>query len=99
LIDFREDTKSDQEVKEKVLAKKWTYISIEGTNEKLKCVCDACSFQKLYACQQPLINRHQQVENPFFLKFRKLKIFKVCFQGKKSFYLILMLIEFRENIV
>ena len=46
LIDFRERAELCQEVKEKVLAKKWT----EDTNEKLKCDYDACNFQKPYAC-------------------------------------------------
>jgi hypothetical protein len=59
LIDFREGAEPCQEVKEKVLAKKWTNISIEDSNEKLKCDCDACSFQKPYAFQQPLMKRHQ----------------------------------------
>jgi hypothetical protein len=71
LIDFREGVEPYQEVKEKVLAKKWTNISLEESNEKFKCDCDACSFRKPYACQQPLMKRHQLVENPFFLKFQK----------------------------
>ncbi len=71
LIDFREDTESFQEVKEKVRAKKWFTVTTKDTNEKLKCDCNACSFRKPYACQQPLMKRHQLVENPFFLKFQK----------------------------
>jgi hypothetical protein len=69
LIDFREGIEPCK--KEKVLAKKWTNITIEEPNEKFKCDCDACSSQKPYACQQPLMKRHQLVENPFFLKFQK----------------------------
>ncbi len=71
LIDFREGVKPCQEVKEKVLAKKWANVSIEEPNEKFKCDCNACSTRKPYACQQPLMKRHQLIENPFFLKFQK----------------------------
>ena len=71
LIDFREGIEPCKEVKEKVLAKKWTNITIEEPNEKFKCDCNACSSRKPYACQQPLMKRHQLVENPFFLKFQK----------------------------
>ena len=71
MIDFREGVEPCQKVKEKVLAKKWTNITIEEPNEKFKCDCDACRSQKPYACQQPLMKRHQLIENPFFLKFQK----------------------------
>jgi hypothetical protein len=71
LIDFREHAELCQEVKEKVLTEKWTDIPTKDTNEKLKCDYDACNFQEPYACQQPLMKRHQLFENPFFLKFQK----------------------------
>ncbi len=71
LIDFRGGTEPCQEVKEKVVAKKCTNISLEDLNEKLKSDCDACSSQKPYACQQPLMKRHQRIENLLFLKFQK----------------------------
>jgi hypothetical protein len=65
LIDVREGTKPYQKVKEKVLAEKWTNISTKESNAKLKCDCDACSFRKSYACQQPLVKIHHLIENPF----------------------------------